>query len=61
MNTHRAVIERSVPPGMTLIAAGDEAHCEEHLRGWLFRNSPDEYETAYVLEIVKTITPSNIA
>lgn len=55
-NTHRALIETSVPPGMQLIAAGDKRFCETQLEVWMGANRPnglDEYETALVVKVEK--------
>lgn len=53
MNTHRAVIECSVPPTMVLIAAGPLEHCEKHLSDWVSKHPLAEFETALVLAVVK--------
>lgn len=54
-NTHRAVIEGSVPPFMTLIAAGGEEFCSDALAAWIVEHPLNEFETALVLEVTATI------
>lgn len=53
-NTHRAVIERSVPPGMTLIASGPKAFCTTSLQSWVADHPLGEFDTAVVLEVTDT-------
>lgn len=52
MNTHRAVIESSVPPMLNLIAAGPSAEfCQFHLDVWLENHPLGEFDTALILEV----------
>lgn len=53
-NTHRAVIETSVPPGMTLIAAGGKEFCSDALDGWIADHPLGEFEIGLVLEVAHT-------
>jgi hypothetical protein len=61
MSTHRAVIESSVPPGLTLIAAGSERWCTDRLVDWVNAHPPAQYSTAYVLRVEsETITEPGV-
>lgn len=51
MNTHRGVIETSVPPGIEFICAGDKEFVREHLRRWLTKHPLGEYQTALILRV----------
>lgn len=51
MNTHRAVVESSVPPGMQLIAAGDRAHCERALVDWMKTHPLGQYQRPHLLVV----------
>jgi hypothetical protein len=53
MNTHRAVIESSVPPSMDLIASGPKAFCEGALGDWVAKHPLGEFETPAILEVVR--------
>lgn len=44
MNTHRAVIESSVPPMLSLIASGSRDFCIEMLASWISGHPLDEFE-----------------
>lgn len=58
MNTHRALIETSVPPSLELIAAGNEDFCREHLSRWRAKYRPhglDEYEVALIVEVKEEV------
>lgn len=52
MNTHRAVIESSVPPMLTLIARGPQDFCEDTLAQWIKAHPLGEFETAVVMQVV---------
>jgi len=52
MNTHRAVIESSVPPMLNLIAAGPQDFCEETLAQWVREHPLGEFESALVMKVV---------
>lgn len=57
-NTHRAIVETSVPPGVELIGAGSQAFCGEALRDWLEENPLGQYQIAHVVEVVGTTLPA---
>ena len=62
MNTHRAVIETSVPPKLHPIAAGPKDFCEEYLAKWIESHPLGEFETALVLAVEpQTIDPNLLA
>lgn len=54
MNTHRAIIETSVPPSMELIAAGPLGFCQAVLANWVTLKPLGEFESALIVEIVET-------
>lgn len=51
MNTHRAVIESSVPPMLELIASGPEAFCRGALGDWIAKHPLGEFEEGRVLQV----------
>jgi len=51
-NTHRAVIETSVPPGLTLVAAGPREFCEGALTTWIDKYPLGEYDEARIYAVV---------
>lgn len=55
-NTHRAVIETSVPPGMEIVGAGSQEFCEAALAAWVRDHPLGEYETPLILEVITTAT-----
>jgi hypothetical protein len=50
-NTHRAVIETSVPPSLELVGAGPKEFCWEALERWTALHPLQEFQTALVLEV----------
>ena len=58
MNNYRAIIEESVPPSMTIIAAGDKEFCDKHLAIWIEKFPLDIFQTGMVVEVVSTIETS---
>jgi hypothetical protein len=58
MNTHRAIIETSVPPTLLLIAAGDQDFCEKQLADWMAKRRPhglDEFEFGLIVKVEREI------
>lgn len=50
-NTHRAVIESSVPPSLLLVGAGPKDFCEDYLAKWISTHTLGEFETGLILEV----------
>lgn len=53
MNTHRAVIESSVPPMLTLVGSGPQDFCVEQLATWISTHPLGEFEEGRVLLAVE--------
>lgn len=53
MNTHRAVIETSVPPSIYPIAAGPQDFCEKYLATYIENHPLGEFDNGLVLEVVE--------
>jgi hypothetical protein len=51
-NTHRGVIETSVPPGIHLIASGPEVFCRRALNKWLADNVLGEFDLPMIVKVV---------
>jgi len=50
-NTHRAAIQSSVPPRLTLIASGPKDFCQDTLTQWVKEHPLGEFETGLVLAV----------
>lgn len=60
-NTHRAVIETSVPPSMELIASGPLEMCRTALASWLEKYPLPEFGTGRIVEVITDATPTAIS
>jgi hypothetical protein len=58
-NTHRAAIEKSVPPKLTLIAAGPHDFCVKALVAWINKRPLQQYERGLVLKIDGLVSGPN--
>ena len=58
-NTHRALVETSVPPSVTLIASGDRGFCETMLASHIKKHPLTEYAYGLVLEVESTRLPDS--
>lgn len=51
MNTHRAVIESSVPPMLTLVGSGPQDFCDKQLAAWIAAHPLGEFEEGRILKV----------
>lgn len=51
MNTHRAVIESSVPPMLNLVGSGPKDFCEQQLAMWIAKHPLGEFEEGRILRV----------
>lgn len=58
MNTHRAIIETSVPPGVELVGAGDFDFCVTSLDTWLAKHPLNGWQKGLVVEVVYARMPA---
>jgi hypothetical protein len=55
VNTHRAVVECTFPPGVTPIASGSKEHCQAALIAWTEAHPTPQWSSAYVMQVVTEV------